>query len=112
MAERVASTTTLGGGREGLRALLRTQTSERRQNEWYRQPPGPGRGARNPTPNAPLVFALPSARSSPLQRAQKRFALGRGVNVLGTVTLLTSNRRSRMPLAEPDSLMVTYESLC
>lgn len=75
--------------------------------------PRPGEGSEEPlTPNAPLVFALPSARSSPLQRAQKRFALGRGVNVLGTVTLPTSNRRSRMPLAEPDSLMVTYESLC
>lgn len=57
-AERVTSTTTLGGGREGLRVLLRTQTSERRQNEWYWQPPGAGGAVESLTPTAQLVLAL------------------------------------------------------
>lgn len=75
--------------------------------------PSPGEGGMESlTPKARLVLALPSARSSPLQRVQKRFALGTGVNVLGTVTLPTSNRSSRIPLAEPDSQMATYESPC
>lgn len=46
-----------------------------------------GGGMESLTPNTLLVLDLPSARSSPLQRVQKRFALGRGVNVLETVTL-------------------------
>lgn len=75
--------------------------------------PSPGEGGvESLTPNALLVLDLPSARSSPLQHVQNRFALGRGVNVLEIVTLPTSNRRSRMPLAEPDSQMATYESPC
>lgn len=50
--------------------------------------PSPGEGGvESLTPNALLVLDLPSARSSPLQRVQKHFALGRGVNVLETVTL-------------------------